>query len=68
MHIQEQLQVNGDQLSFYCRQRAGGGRMRGSDASKRPGARDRTSRAVGAPDANAELAVSLEVGIFVQLL
>jgi len=42
------------------RQRAGGGRMRGSDASKRPGARDRTSRAVGAPDANAELAVSLE--------
>jgi hypothetical protein len=42
--------------------------MRGSDASKRPGARDRTSRAVGAPDANAELAVSLEVGIFVQIL
>jgi serine/threonine protein kinase len=45
------------------RQRAGGGRMRGSDASKRPGARDRPSRAVGNPDANAELAMSLEVHI-----
>jgi hypothetical protein len=37
--------------------------MRGSDASKRPGARDRPSRAVGNPDANAELAMSLEVRI-----
>jgi serine/threonine protein kinase len=41
------------------RQRAAGGRAR--EASKRPGMRERTSRAVGAPDANAELAISLQV-------
>lgn len=40
------------------RQRAAGGRAR--EASKRPGMRERTSRAVGAPDANAELAISLQ--------
>ena len=58
-------------LVFQCidcicdRQRAAGSRTRGSEASKRPGARERPSRGVGVPDANAELASNLIVSIIV---
>ncbi|BBN05880.1 cyclin-dependent kinase 12/13 [Marchantia polymorpha subsp. ruderalis] len=41
------------------RQRAQGGRTRGSDAGRRPSGRDRISKAVPAPDANAELPMSM---------
>jgi hypothetical protein len=46
-----------------CRQRAAEGLMRVLDASKRHVMWERTSRAVGAPDANAELAISLQVNM-----
>eukprot|EP00249_Psilotum_nudum_P019093 c27097_g1_i1 orf=683-3064(+) len=42
------------------RQRAAGGRARGLDATKKTGSRENSSRAVPAPDANAELAASLQ--------
>ncbi|CAK9232295.1 unnamed protein product [Sphagnum troendelagicum] len=44
-----------------CRKRPAGGRVRGSDASNQPGTQDGTSQAIGAPDANAELAMTLHV-------
>jgi serine/threonine protein kinase len=42
-----------------CRKRPAGRRVRGSDASNQPGTQDGTSQAIGAPDANAELAITL---------
>lgn len=48
------------------RQRAAGGPRGRPEVSKRPGApRERPSRGVGAPDANAELAISLHVWMLV---
>lgn len=48
-------------LSLNYRKRPAGGRVRGSDASNQPGTQDGTSQAIGAPDANAELATTLHV-------
>ena len=58
--------ANADELVICGRQRAAGGPRGRPEVSKRPGApRERPSRGVGAPDANAELAISLHVWMLV---
>lgn len=60
---------NPHELVICGRQRAAGGPRGRPEVSKRPGApRERPSRGVGAPDANAELAISLHVWILVILI